>query len=310
MPAKRPTRQADIGIIGGSGLYEMEGMERVRTVTLSTPFGRPSDVVVLGEINGIRVAFLSRHGRGHRIAPSEINYRANVYALKSLGVGRILSVSAVGSMKETLRPGEIVLADQFVDLTKRRVSTFFEQGVVAHVAFSAPVCGSLADALWRATQQAGATVHRGGTYLCIEGPQFSSRGESLLYRQWGVDVIGMTNMPEAKLAREAEVCYATMALVTDYDCWHDTEEAVTVDAILDTLRKNVELAKRVLRAVLPVATEPRTCWCSRALAQAIVTPLSAIPPPTRRRLRLLLQRHLTEAQASSRASKKGGRRRG
>lgn len=298
--------RAEIGIIGGSGLYSLDGLERVREVKVPTPFGQPSDALIVGEVDGIKVAFLSRHGRGHRIGPSDINYRANIYALRAVGVSRVISVSAVGSMKETLRPGEVVLPDQFLDLTRRRLSTFFDRGVVAHVAFADPVCPDLAEALWTATQGAGATVHRGGTYLCIEGPQFSSRAESLLYRRWSVDVIGMTNMPEAKLAREAELCYATMALVTDYDCWHETEAAVTVEAILDTLRKNVELAKRVLRAALPVARKPRACACGRALDHALVTPVPALSKEARARLRLLLERHLARARASSR----GGRRHG
>lgn len=285
--------QAEIGIIGGSGLYDMEGLERVREVRPGTPFGRPSDALVLGTVDGVRVAFLSRHGRGHRIGPSEINYRANIYALKSVGVTRVVSVSAVGSMKETIRPGEVVLPDQFVDLTKRRVGTFFEQGIVAHVAFAEPVCHTLAMSLFKAAQGVGASVHQGGVYLCIEGPQFSTRGESNIYRQWGVEVIGMTNLPEAKLAREAELCYATMALVTDYDCWHDTEAAVTVEAVLATLQKNVVLAKRLLRAAMPLVAGPRTCGCGRALEHAILTSPQQIPKGTRKRLRLLLGRHLS-----------------
>ncbi len=298
--------RAEIGIIGGSGLYAMEGLERIREVTVATPFGAPSDALIVGEVDGLPVAFLSRHGRGHRIGPSDINYRANIYALKSVGVGRIISVSAVGSMKETIKPGDVVLPDQFMDLTKRRLSTFFDRGVVAHVAFGDPVCADLAEALWKATQGTGATVHRGGTYLCMEGPQFSTRAESLLYRRWGVDVIGMTNMPEAKLAREAELCYATMALVTDYDCWHETEAAVTVEAILDTLRKNVELAKRALRAAVPVARTPRTCSCGRALDYAVVTPAQAIPKETQGRLRLFLERHLAAGQVPSGKGRRHG----
>ncbi len=295
----RGKAQAEIGIIGGSGLYDMEGLERVREVRPSTPFGRPSDALVLGTVDGVRVAFLARHGRGHRIGPSEINYRANIYALKSVGVTRVVSVSAVGSMKETVRPGEVVLPDQFVDLTKRRIGTFFEQGIVAHVAFAEPVCHALATSLLKAAQNVGASVHQGGVYLCIEGPQFSSRGESNIYRQWGVDVIGMTNLPEAKLAREAELCYATMALVTDYDCWHDTEAAVTVEAVLATLQKNVELAKRLLRAAMPLVAGPRTCGCGRALEHAILTSPQHISKGTRTRLRLLLGRHLSKQKGTS-----------
>jgi 5'-methylthioadenosine phosphorylase len=299
MVSRAPSRtQADIGIIGGSGLYEMEGLEQVREVTVRTPFGSPSDALRLGKIDGIRVAFLARHGRGHRIGPSEINYRANIYALKSVGVGTVFSVSAVGSMKETIRPGEVVLPHQFIDLTKRRVGTFFDQGVVAHVAFSDPVCPRLSTALLKAAQEVGATAHPQGVYLCIEGPQFSTRGESMLYRQWRVDVIGMTNLPEAKLAREAELCYATMALVTDYDCWHEHEAAVTVEAILDTLHKNVSLAKRILRTALRVAQEPRTCACSRALQYAILTSPKHIPAAAKKRLGLLLGTHVKKNDRS------------
>lgn len=284
--------QAEIGIIGGSGLYEMEGLERVKTVRVNTPFGRPSDAVVLGTLQGVRVAFLARHGRGHALSPSAINYRANIYALKSLGVARVISMSAVGSMKETFSPGDVVLPDQFVDLTKRRASTFFDKGVVAHVPFAEPICASLAAALRKAGQEIEATVHSGGVYLCIEGPQFSSRGESLLYRQWDVDVIGMTNLPEAKLAREAELCYATLALVTDYDCWHQSEASVTVETILGTLQKNVEQARRILRTVLPLAAESRTCPCGNALENAVVTSPRSISNDTRKRLNLLIGRYL------------------
>lgn len=282
------TVRADVGIIGGSGLYEMEGLEGVREVTVRTPFGPPSDALIMGKVDGVAVAFLSRHGRGHRLSPSEINYRANIYALKSVGVGRVISVSAVGSMKETLEPGDVVLPDQFVDLTKRRPSTFFDRGIVAHAAFAEPVCGDLARVLLHSAQDAGATVHLGGTYLCIEGPQFSTRGESLLYRRWGVDVIGMTNLPEAKLAREAELCYATMALVTDYDCWHDSREAVTVEAILATLHQNVALAKRVLRSAVRVGRDPRKCGCGTAMKHAVLTRPDRLTAAVRRRLGLLL----------------------
>ncbi|MER3422654.1 MAG: S-methyl-5'-thioadenosine phosphorylase [Nitrospiraceae bacterium] len=286
--------QADIGIIGGSGLYEMEGLERVRELRVSTPFGRPSDALVLGTIDGVRVAFLSRHGRGHRLTPTEINYRANIYALKSVGVSRVVSVSAVGSMKETIKPGDLVLPHQFIDLTKQRIGTFFGHGVVAHVAFAEPICPSLMKVLLNGSLRIGATVHAGGSYVCIEGPQFSSRAESLLYRQWGVDVIGMTNLPEAKLAREAELCYATMALVTDYDCWHESEEAVTVDMILAVLHKNVELAKQVLRASLAEAMKPRECLCQKALEHAIVTAPQAIPSARRKQLDLLIGKYLIQ----------------
>jgi 5'-methylthioadenosine phosphorylase len=297
MGSRRSTSpRADIGIIGGSGLYEMEGLQQRRELRVSTPFGKPSDALMLGTIDGTRVAFVSRHGRGHKIGPSEINYRANIYALKSVGVTRVISVSAVGSMKERLRPGDVVVPNQFIDLTKHRIGTFFDQGIVAHVAFSDPVCPRLAAGLLKAGQEAGGTVHGEGLYLCIEGPQFSTRGESVLYRQWGVDVIGMTNLPEAKLAREAELCYATMALVTDYDCWHEHEAAVTVEAILDTLRKNVALARRILRSAIRVATEPRTCACGRALEHAVLTGSKQIPAAARTRLRLLIGKYLEKGR--------------
>ncbi len=294
MAGKATKLRADIGIIGGSGLYNMEGLSGVREVRVRTPFGEPSDALIVGTLDGVPVAFLSRHGRGHRIAPSDINYRANIYALKTLGVARVISVSAVGSMKETLKPGHVVLPDQFIDHTKRRAGTFFEKGIVAHVAFADPVCGALSQALRKAANGAGATVHHGGVYLCIEGPQFSSRGESLLYRQWGVDVIGMTNMPEAKLAREAELCYATMALVTDYDCWHASEESVTVEMILATLHNNVAQARRVLRAAVPAIAELRTCPCGSALQYAIVTAPERISVAMRKRLQPLIGKYLAK----------------
>lgn len=281
-----------MGIIGGSGLYDMEGMAQIREVAVRTPFGHPSDAVVVGKVDGIPVAFLSRHGRGHRVHPTAINYRANLYALKSLGVQRVISVSAVGSMKEDIKPGDVVLPDQFIDLTKRRDSTFFDSGIVAHVAFAEPICQSLSGALAGAAQTVGARSHGGGTYICIEGPQFSTKSESRLYRTWGVDVIGMTNMPEAKLAREAELCYATLALVTDYDCWHETEECVTVDGILATLHRNVALAKELLRKVIPDMRERPLCTCNQALRNAIVTPPDRISAAARRRLGLLVKRYV------------------
>ena len=296
MGKRTRTARAEIGIIGGSGLYEIDGLHQVKRVALATPFGSPSSPVVLGELDGVRVAFLSRHGRGHRLSPSEINYRANVYALKAIGVRRVISVSAVGSMKDSVKPGDVVLPDQFIDLTKRRFSTFFEGGVVAHVAFGDPVCASLATSLLGAGRSVGAIVHQGGTYLCMEGPQFSTKAESNLYRQWGVSVIGMTNMPEAKLAREAELCYATVALVTDYDCWHEIEGPVTVEAILATLCANVALAKRLLRAAVKSAASVTSCPCQQALEHAIVTAPDRIPAGLRRKLALLTERVLPSAK--------------
>ena len=284
----KPAATASIGVIGGSGLYEMEDLHRVREVRVTTPFGPPSDAVVVGELEGVRVAFLSRHGRGHQLSPSEINYRANVYALKKLGVSRIISVSAVGSMKEALHPGHVVIPDQFYDHTKRRIGTFFEKGVVAHVAMADPVCRDEASKLAEAARQCGATVHPGGVYLCIEGPQFSTRAESLVYRQWGVDVIGMTNLPEAKLAREASLCYATMALVTDFDCWHPGHDAVTVETVIATLRRNVALSREVIRAAVPKLEGARPCACVRAIEAAVITAPGRIPAAARKRLAFLL----------------------
>jgi 5'-methylthioadenosine phosphorylase len=286
------SQRASIGVIGGSGLYDMEGLTRVKEVRVATPFGPPSDAVVIGDLEGQRVAFLSRHGRGHRLSPSEINYRGNIYALKKLGVERIVAVSAVGSMKEALQPGHVVIPDQFVDLTKRRIGTFFDRGVVAHISLANPVCRDVAGSLAEAARRAGATVHEGGAYLCIEGPQFSTRAESQIFRQWGVDVIGMTNLPEAKLAREAELCYATLALVTDYDCWHPEHDAVTVEAIIETLHRNVDLSRRILRTVVPALGEDRKCACGRALQAAVLTARDRIPAGTRKRLSLLLSRSL------------------
>ena len=290
MKGKQMRGQATVGVIGGSGLYEMEALRSVREIRVRTPFGAPSDAIIVGVIEGVRVAFLSRHGRGHRLNPGEINYRANIYALKSLGVSRVISVSAVGSMKESIRPGDVVFPDQFIDLTKRRASTFFEGGMVAHVAFGQPVCAGLAETLASSSQRLGARFHRGGAYLCIEGPQFSTKGESTLYRQWGVDVIGMTNMPEAKLAREAELCYATMALATDYDCWHETEETVTVQAILATLHRNVDLAKRILQAVLPSVVVTQDCACGQALNYAVITDRKQVSVSVKKKVALLTRR--------------------
>ena len=281
--------RADLAVIGGSGLYDMEGLERAREVRVSTPFGQPSDAVMLGTVSGQRVAFLSRHGRGHRINPSMINYRANIYALKSLGVTRIFSVSAVGSMKEHIQPGHLACPDAFIDRTTKRANTFFDQGLVAHVAFADPICPVLAAQLAEAARALGVTCHAGGTYLCIEGPQFSTKAESSLYRQWGVDVIGMTNATEAKLAREAEICYATMALVTDYDCWHESEASVSVEAVLTIMRQNVAQARQILRQVIRQSTRPETCACATALRGAILTAPDAMPASVKRRYQLFLK---------------------
>lgn len=286
-------RRASIGIIGGSGLYEIEGIRGARPVKVKTPFGSPSDDYVLGDLEGVSVAFLARHGKGHRIIPGEINFRANIYGMKVLGVERILSVSAVGSMKEKIRPGEMVVPHQFYDHTRRRVSTFFGEGVVAHVSFADPVCGELARSIRQAGKKAqGVTLHEGGTYLCIEGPQFSARGESHIYRQWGVDVIGMTNVTEAKLAREAEICYATLALVTDYDCWHQGEEDVTVEAVVAILQKNVEMAKKVIRQCVLSLPKERTCACAHALKNAIITSPQLIPSKVKSQLKPIIGKYI------------------
>jgi 5'-methylthioadenosine phosphorylase len=281
-----------LGVIGGSGLYEIEGMTHVEEVRVDTPFGAPSDAIVRGRLGDTTLLFLPRHGRGHRVAPHEINFRANVCAMKKLGAAQLVSISAVGSMKEDIAPGDFVVVDQFIDLTKRRASTFFEDGIVAHVGFSDPVCADLARALGDAATRAGARVHRGGTYVCIEGPPFSTRAESLLYRSWGVSVIGMTGMPEAKLAREAELPYALLALATDYDCWHASEEAVTVDAVLAVLSKNVERARRTVAELSRALPDPAKSPASSALASAVMTAHDRVPPAARARLEWLVAKYL------------------
>ena len=285
--------QRTIGVIGGSGLYELEALEDRRELRISTPFGEPSDVLVTGVIGDVRYVFLPRHGRGHVLPPSRINYRANVLALKLAGAEQLVSVSAVGSMKEHIHPGHMVIVDQFPDRTRHRGDTFFhEPGLVGHVGFSDPVDPALASALHDAAVEAGATVHPGGTYVCIEGPQFSSRAESLGFRSMGVDVIGMTNMPEARLAREAELPYATLAMATDFDCWHPGHEAVTVDQVLDVMRHNVEVAKRILVALAARIPDPAASPSSTALAAALITPPAFVPPHVRERLAPLVAKYL------------------
>ncbi len=286
------TETIGIGVIGGSGLYEMEGLTRIKTVRISTPFGRPSDEYIIGTLHGRRVAFLPRHGRGHRILPSDINYRANIYGMKKLGVERIISVSAVGSMKEEIEPGHIVIPDQFYDHTKHRRSTFFGDGIVAHVGMAEPVCANLGGVLMEAGLKVGATVHRNGTYLCMEGPQFSTRAESLIYRQWNVDVIGMTNATEAKLAREAEICYSTIALATDYDCWHHSEEAVTVEAVLAVMKHNIETSKAMIREAVAMLPPVRNCGCGEALRNTIMTPEKLMPANVRKNLAPIIGKYL------------------
>jgi len=284
--------QAEIGIIGGSGLYSMPGLTGIQEIVLETPFGAPSDAYVVGTLEGRQVAFLARHGRGHRILPSELNFRANIHGFKQLGVERILSVSAVGSLKEEHKPLEFLIPDQFVDRTRHRVDTFFGDGVVAHVAFADPVCPQLSEAVAAACKKANVIGKRGGTYLCMEGPQFSTKAESNLYRSWGMDVIGMTNLQEAKLAREAELCYVTVAMVTDYDCWHPHHDSVTVDQIVVVLLKNAENACNVVREAVAAMPKERTCKCGSALAHAILTDRIKIPQATRERLRLILGEYL------------------
>jgi 5'-methylthioadenosine phosphorylase len=281
-----------IGIIGGSGLYDMAELTDREERTVSTPFGDPSGPYLVGTLRGHRVAFLARHGAGHRILPSELNFRANIYGFKTLGVERIISASAVGSLREEYRPLDLVVPDQFFDRTKGRASTFFGRGIAAHVAFAHPVCAVLGGVVADAARSAGATVHRGGTYVCMEGPQFSTLSESKLYRAWGMDVIGMTNLQEAKLAREAEICYATLALVTDYDCWHPDHDAVTVDMIVQNLLQNAKMAQQVIAAAVGRVPAARACECAKALATAIITRPEAIPAQIKKELAPIIGKYV------------------
>jgi len=290
--------QAEIGIIGGSGLYSMPGLTDARAFPVDTPFGTPSEAYVLGTLEGRRVAFLARHGRGHHILPSELNFRANIHGFKQLGVERILSISAVGSLKEEHRPLDFVIPDQFFDRTSKRVSTFFGDGIVVHISFADPVCPEVSGVLELACRQAGVNAKRGGTYVCIEGPQFSTKAESNVYRSWGMDIIGMTNLQEAKLAREAELCYATVAMVTDYDCWHPAHESVTVEQVVANLQKNAENAGKVLRHAVAGMPKTRGCKCGQALAAAILTERDKIPPHTRQKLSLLLHKYLGKPEGA------------
>lgn len=290
---KRTIAQTRIGIIGGSGLYSMSGLTDAHEIRVRTPFGNPSDIVVLGTLEGKRVAFLARHGRGHCILPSEINYRANIYAMKLLGVERIISVSAVGSLKEGLRPGEFLVPDQFFDRTKNRASTFFGDGLVAHVPFAHPTCGELSDVLADACVHETVKVHRRGTYICIEGPQFSTLAEAEVNRQLRFDIIGMTNLTEAKLAREAEICYATIAMITDYDCWHPDHESVTAAQIIATLNQNAENAQKVMRAAVREVPAERGCKCGTALKHSLVTDMKLVPSATRKRLAAIIGKYIS-----------------
>ena len=289
-------QRAEIGIIGGSGLYSMPGLTNMEEVTVQTPFGEPSDAFVLGTMEGRKVAFLARHGRGHRILPSELNFRANIYAMKDLGVERIFSVSAVGSLKEEHKPTDFVIPDQFIDRTFHRVSTFFGHGIVAHVGFGDPVCPEVGASIVQSCKDNAVTGKAGGTYVCMEGPQFSTKAESNLYRSWGADVIGMTNLQEAKLAREAEICYATMAMVTDYDCWHPDHDSVTVEQIVKVLHTNADNAAKVVKKAVALMPKERKCKCGSALQFAILTDPAKIPAVTRQKLSLLLDKYLNQGQ--------------
>ncbi|HEX3683489.1 MAG TPA: S-methyl-5'-thioadenosine phosphorylase [Bryobacteraceae bacterium] len=283
--------KTEIGIIGGSGLYSMPGFEAQEEVRLATPFGEPSDAYILGELEGRRVAFLARHGRGHRIMPSELNFRANIFGFKMLGVERILSLSAVGSLKEEHAPLDFVIPDQFFDRTRGRLSTFFGGGVVAHISFADPVCPQLARTVHAVAAEVGINSKAGGTYLCMEGPAFSTRAESNVYRSWGMDVIGMTNLQEAKLAREAEICYVTVAMVTDYDCWHEEHDAVSVEQIIGNLVKNAENACKLVRNVVARMPPERKCKCGSALKHALITDRAAIPASVKEKLGLLIGKY-------------------
>ncbi len=286
--------KAQIGIIGGSGLYSMPGFEAHEEVRIDTPFGPPSDPYIVGTLAGRQVAFLARHGKGHRISPSELNFRANIYGFKSLGVERILSLSAVGSLKEEHRPLDFVIPDQFFDRTRGRVSTFFGEGLVAHISFAHPICPQLAGVVYHACREAGVNAKVGGTYLCMEGPAFSTVAESNVYRSWGMDIIGMTNLQEAKLAREAEICYVTAAMVTDYDCWHPEHDVVTVNDIIANLVKNAENAAKVVAAAVAAMPAARECKCGSALAHALITDKKAVPAATRKKLELIVGKYFSE----------------
>jgi len=287
-------KQPVIGVIGGSGLYEIEGLTDVQEVSMETPFGAPSDVYITGTLGEAQMVFLPRHGRGHRLLPSEVNYRANIYGMKTLGVEQVISVSAVGSMKEEIVPGHIVVPDQFFDRTQgKRASTFFGNGVVGHVQFADPVCADLSAVLVKSAREIGAIVHAGGTYLCIEGPNFSTRAESHIYRSWGIDIIGMTNLPEARLAREAEMCYGTVALATDYDCWHEGHDDVSVEAVIAIIQQNVTTAKKIIKtAVQNLTQQQKKCDCAEALKFAIMTDKSLIPAATQQALEPIIGKYL------------------
>jgi 5'-methylthioadenosine phosphorylase len=285
--------QAKIGVIGGSGLYDIEGMSDIEEVDIATPFGKPSDTITIGRLEGVKVAFLPRHGKGHRIPPTDVPVRANIYALKSLGVEYIIGINSVGSLKEELKPGDLIIPDQLIDRTRSRVNTFFRESIAVHIPFAEPFCPVLSQIVYQAAQEAGATVHQGGTYIVMEGPAFSTKAESHLHRSWGADVIGMTALPEAKLVREAEICYAIIACVTDYDCWHEVHEAVTVEVILNIMRQNINTAKKIIKLAIGRIPEKRDCDCAKALKTAIVTARDKIPDEQKKKLNLLIGKYLT-----------------
>ena len=289
--------QAKIGVIGGTGLYDIEGLTDIEEVNIDTPFGKPSDTITIGKLEGVGIAFLPRHGKGHRILPTEIPARANIYALKWLGVEHIIAVNAVGSFKEAIKPGDLLIPDQLIDRTRSRVNTLFGEGIVAHIPFADPFCPVLSQIVYQAAQETGATVHRGGAYVVMEGPAFSTRAESFLYRSWGADVIGMTALPEAKLAREAEICYASIACVSDYDCWREAHESVTVEIIVDILRKNADNAKKIIRLAVGRIPERRDCPCASALKAAIITAPEMIPAEQKEKLNLLIGKYLTKGDS-------------
>ena len=281
-----------VAVIGGSGLYEMSGFELIEEKELQTPFGAPSDKIVIGRLEGVEIAFLPRHGKGHFILPSEINYRANIWALKKLGAEFIIASAACGSLREDIHPGDIVIIDQFIDRTKRRIDTFMGEGIVGHLVFADPICPNLAEVLYQSAKDLGLRVHKGGTYVCIEGPSFSTRAESRLYQSWGADVIGMTNLTEAKLAKEAELCYASIALCTDYDCWRQTGEVVTIEQVLEVMRQNIENCQKIIRQAVKNLPKERTCPCPKIMENAIITAQEKIPEKIKKDLEIIVGKYL------------------
>jgi len=289
--------QAKIGVIGGTGLYDIEGLEHIEEVDIDTPFGKPSDTITIGRLEGVSIAFLPRHGRGHHISPTELPARANIYALKLLGVEHIIAVSSAGSFKQEIKPGHLLIPDQLIDRTRNRVNTFFGDGIVTHIPFAEPFCPTLCQVLYEAAKEAGADVHPNGTYIAMEGPAFSTRAESRLYRSWGADIIGMTALPEAKLAREAEICYAIIGCVTDYDSWWEPGKPVTVDVILSTLFKNADTAKKIIKLAVGRIPEERNCGCATALQTAVVTDPKLIPAEQKKKLNLLIGKYISDREA-------------